>query len=180
MFLVKGESDFTSLRQGDILKDIFFLGAINRNNILYAAQPGTDSNDFWMYKERPESGYVMVLSHCCELDRTNGMKVTSVIVAPLRDINKASRPDKVQEIIDTNIIDKNLPTKSYLKYFYLNANASISEFNGSVVDFSKVFSFKNNSYSYLLDNKILQLKDEYREHMSFKLGLFFYRTNVSA
>lgn len=180
MFLSKEESDFTSLRQGDILKDIVLFGAINRNNVLYMAQPGTDSNDFWMYKERPENGYVMVLSHCCELDRTNGMKVTSIIVAPLRDINKASRPEKVQEIINTNIIDRESPTKSFLKYFFLNPDTSIPHINGSVVDFSKVFSFKNNSYDYLLENKILQLNDEYREHMSFKLGLFFYRTNIPA
>lgn len=180
MFLSREESDFTSLRQGDILKDIVLLGAINRNNVLYVSQPGSESNDFWMYKEKPENGYVMVLSHCCELDRRNGMKVTSIIVAPLRDINKASRPEKVQEIIDTNIIDKEHPSKSFLKYFFLNPYPPIQYTEGCVVDFSKIFSFKNSSYDYLLENKILQLNNEYRDHMSFKLGLFFYRANIPA
>jgi hypothetical protein len=180
MYLPDSEIDATTLRQGDILKNIFLFGAVNRNNILYTVQPDTSSNDFWMYKEKPETGYVMVLSHCCELDRTNGMKVTSIIVAPLRDINKASRPEKVQEIIDTNIIDKAQPQKSYLKYFYIVPHNSLPYQQGAVVDYSKIFSFKNTSYEYLLNNKVLQLNDEYRECMSFKLSLFFYRTQINA
>ncbi|GHV74122.1 hypothetical protein AGMMS49940_14240 [Spirochaetia bacterium] len=180
MYLSDEKKDPFSLRQGDILKDIDLLGALNKNNILYTVQPGSASNDFWMYREKPETGYVMVLSHCCELDKKNGMKVTSIIVAPLRDINKASAPDKIKDIINTNIIDREHPQKSYLKYFYIPNSEQLPYKNGAVVDFSKIFSFKNSCYDYLLSNKILQLQDDYREHMSFKLGLFFYRTQLVA
>jgi len=129
----------------------------------------------WSIPSPPNYGDAMVLSHSCEIDPQNKIKLTSIILAPLRDINTATAPNKIQELIDSNEIDKTEPQASYLKYFYVHPNENLKFDRGAIVDFSKCFSLRRQAYAMLLSNKILQLSDEATSSMALKLALYYYR-----
>ena len=71
--------------------------------------------------------------------------MTSIILAPIRDLNSASPEEKVKELIDSNFIDEK-SEYSYLKYFYLEPHDSMPYKNGGIVDLAKCFSVRKNSY----------------------------------
>lgn len=178
-----GDRDFESstLRQGDILSQVHVLGAINLGSIQYNVQygPGNQQNTVGFMVPRqartPINADVMVLSHSCEIAKENGVKLTSIILAPIRDINGATEPGKIQELIDTNIVE-DATEASYLKYFYVPPNDKLENKSGAIVDFSKCFSVRKNSYEHLLSKKILQLAPPFPDRMAKKLALYFYRT----
>lgn len=174
MYLSKEESEFKILRQGDILKDVHILGAININGITYGSNLSGEQVS-WHITNKPFVANAMVLSHSCEIDPQNTIKMTSIILAPLRDINSATSPEKIKELIQSNFIDDTTEF-SYLKYFYVYPHGYMSFSNGAVVDFSKCFSVRNNSYETLLNKKILQLKPEVIDKMSLKLAYYFRRS----
>ena len=117
----------------------------------------------------------MVVSHSCEVAKENGVKLTSILLAPVRDVSGATPASKLQELIDSNLIDRSNPDASYLKYFDLEPDDKLAHPQGSVVDFSKAFSVRKNSYEFLLDKKVLQLDGESRTSMALKLALYFHR-----
>jgi hypothetical protein len=169
------EKDF--LRQGDIIKDVHILGTLNLNCIQVIHPLGKDLES-WLYNEKPVYAPAMIISHSCEIDKTNGVKLTSIILAPIRDIDKATQKEKKEELIASNVITEGSKS-SYLKYFYLEPSEMLPFHNGGVVDFSKPFSLNKKVYDLLLANKILQLTGETVESMSFKLSLYYYRTNAA-
>lgn len=173
MFLEKEDTEFTILRQGDILTDIHILGAININGINYGHN-FKDEQVSWQVINKPTITYAMVLSHSCEIDPHNKVKMTSIILAPFRDINSATSPDKIEELITSNLIDDSTEF-SYLKYFYVEPHEELQFPKGSVVDFSKCFSVRNNSYKTLVDKKILQLQSDIVAKMTLKLAYYFHR-----
>lgn len=179
MYLAEIDTDFKSLYQGDIIKDVQILGAININSIYFNTQSiKQDENPkYWSVQTPPRIGDVIVLSHSCEIAIENGVKLTSIILAPLRDIHTATDKSKIDELIRSNLIDKDSYKFSYLKYFYLEKDSSMKYAKGSVADFSKCFSLRKQSYEHLLSNKVLQLNDETRNSMSLKLALYFHRSN---
>jgi hypothetical protein len=170
------ESDIEKnvLRQGDIVNDVQYLGCINTNNIRFQIN-ADGQKDGWSFRNAPIFGPAMVVSHSCELDRQNGIKITSVILCPIRDISKATASDKFDELKQTNIITDETEV-SYLKYFYLQPNHLLPYHSGAVVDFSKGFSVHKNAYDDLVNKKILQLTESVAINMSLKLSLYFYRT----
>jgi hypothetical protein len=165
------------LRQGDIIADVHLLGAININSIQYSSTVGSEPNQYvsWSIPSSPKYGDAMVLSHSCEIDPGNKIKLTSIILAPLRDINTATAQEKIQDLIDSNEIDRTEPQASYLKYFYVYPNENLKFHNGAIVDFSKCFSLRRQSYDILLINKIAQLNNEATLSMALKLALYFHR-----
>jgi len=176
MFLSTDNTNYDSLFQGDIINDIHILGAINLNSIQYSAVYNqTENYQSWHVLSEPKFGHVMVLSHSCEVSLENDIKVTSIILAPLRDVNQATDPRKIKELIQSNLIDKANPKASYLKYFYIEPHSDLPFTSGSVVDFSKCFSVRRQSYEYLRKNKVLQIKDTTRNSLSLKLALYFHR-----
>lgn len=177
VYLDVEDFDKTTLLQGDIVKNIHLLGAINLNAIQYTSSQNDPEISSWMVPSKPIFGDAMVISHSCEIAKENGVKVTSILLAPLRDINSATHPSKVTELIESNIIDKDNLSPSYLKYFYIPNNPSLLFSEGAVVDFSKSFSLRKQSYDYLLENKVAQITDESQSSMSFKLALYYYREN---
>jgi hypothetical protein len=170
--------DRESLYQGDILLDVQLFGVITLSSITFTTDNQGTRNG-WIVPQKPDFGPAMVLSHSCEIDRANLMKVTSIILAPLRDINKVTKQEKVSEIIASNTIDEHT-FYSYLKYFYIPALAPVGLPDGAIVDFSKCFSIRNKSYDLLLKKKMAQLNDESTASMARKLALYFYRTNTAA
>jgi hypothetical protein len=122
---------------------------------------------------------IAVLSHSCEVDRANGVKVTSIIVAPLRDLHTATVPAKIEELKASNVISEGTEA-SYLKYFYLLPNGKLQHKTGAVVDFSKCFSIRKNAYDYLVSRKVLQLADDARDAFALKLALYFHRSQQPA
>jgi hypothetical protein len=174
MYLAPQELDSMSLRQGDIISNVHLLGAINLNGIEYTSNL-EQKPTAWSVRNSPTLGLAAVLSHSCEIARENNIKVTSVILAPLRDLNSASEKDRVEELKNSNLITE-ATTATYLKYFYLEPHELLPAFPaGSVIDFSKLFSVRNNCYDLLLRNKILQLSDVSADAMSLKLALYFHR-----
>lgn len=174
MYYIEDETfESNSLKQGDILSNIHLLGAIHFGIIQYLTTPADDKKG-WFITKAPEFADAMVLSHSCEISLENKTKLTSVILSPIRDINSATSNEKVEELKRTNLIDST-NDRSYLKYFYIEPNDKLQYKAGGVVDFSKCFSVRKNSYDFLLKNKILQIKPEIRNKMSLKLSLYFHR-----
>ncbi len=176
---VGGET--TTLRQGDIIRRIQVLGTI-KYELVTVPTANDQIQDWtpnsWTVQSPPRYRDCMVLSHCCELDRSNRDKVTGVILAPLRNIHEATRPDKVEELIESNDIRGPGVQASFLKYFYVEAHPELEASDGAIVDFSKCFSVRNTGYDYLCANKLLQLTDCARTSMSLKLALYFYRSSI--
>jgi len=177
MYLPAEELEKSVLRQGDILKAVHVLGAINLNSILYSSTAKNPPTS-WTIPNPPKFADAMVISHSCEIAPENGVKITSVILAPIRDINTATEPSKVKELIETNLIDKTGAKASYLKYFHLAPNPLLEFSSGAVADFSKCFSVRRQCYTLLLERKIAQLTPEVRKSMAFKVALYFYREDI--
>ncbi len=179
MYLSDDLTERAFLRQGDIICDTHLLGAINLNSIIYEVNAAGDKVG-WRASAKPTFGPAIVLSHSCELDRDgNGIKVTSIILAPIRDVNKATSPEKVRELIESNFIGEDT-THSYLKYFYLEPHQLLSQFpNGTIADFSKIYSVRKQSYDLLVQNKVLQLDYDVVGHLATKLALYYYRQQTA-
>lgn len=176
MFASPAQFDPSTLLQGDILVDVQILGAMNYGSIHHHTPvTGTGAPGGWTVAAKPAVGDAIVLSHSCEVARENAVKVTSIILAPLRDVNSATQADRLQELIDSNLIDVTNPQMTYLKYFYIEPAAQLSYARGCVADYSKCFSVRKNSYDYLLGKKRLQLLDGTRSSLSLKLALYFHR-----
>lgn len=175
MFVPDEALELGSMLQGDLLSDVHYLGAINLASInVHTPVTGGESQG-WTVSKPPITGPAMVLSHSCEISRANGIKVTSVILAPLRDLNKATAPDQIQLLRNSNRIDRADPDASFLKYFCLEPHPALPFPEGSVVDFSKCFSVRKQSYDFLLQRKVAQLTDDLRGSMALKLALYFHR-----
>ena len=129
----------------------------------------------WSIHNAPAYHDAIVLSHSCEIDRANTVKVTSIILAPIRDINSATDREKVEELRTTNLILRESPEASFLKYFYLAPNPDLEYSQGAVADFSKCFSLRKQAYDLLLKRKIVQMTEEARTNLALKLALYFYR-----
>lgn len=165
-----------ALRQGDIVDNVLITACINPNSVQMLT--GTAGNQSaWQVSARPRFADAMVLSHSCEIAAENKIKLTSIILAPIRDVNKATDESKIQEVIESNIITERT-TASYLKYFYLEPNSSMNPNNGAIVDFSKCFSLRNNYLAELVKRKKIQLQTEIASAMALKLGAYFYRENI--
>lgn len=176
MFLDNGLIERTTLRQGDIISQIHLLGAINLHNINYSYQElNSETLTNWSIQLPPIIGDAMVLPHSCEVALENRVKLTSIILAPLRNINTATDPTRIQELIESNLIDRGNPQHSFLKYFYIEPNQALEHSEGAVVDFSKIFSVRKQSYESLLEKKVAQLSVEATASMALKLGLYFHR-----
>jgi len=176
MYLGEDSIERSTLRQGDVISGIHLLGAINFKNIHYSSTAGNpDEKASWMMPTQPKFGDVMVLSHSCEVSLENAVKVTSIILAPLRDINSATDKARIDELIQSNLVDQSNPGASFLKYFYLPPNQGMEFQNGAIVDFSKCFSIKKQGYDQLVKNKIIQLTPDNIQSMSLKLALYFHR-----
>jgi len=172
MYLPEEKIERNILRQGDIISEVHLLGAINLSTINYIVS--NDAKTGWFIPKPPDFRPAIILSHSCEIDPSNDIKLTSIILAPLRDINKATDPQKIEELKQSNIIDES-STYSYLKYFYIEPNPFIPFDDGAIVDFSKCFSVRNKSYNDLLSQKIIQMRKEIANKMALKLSLYFYR-----
>ncbi|MCP5144816.1 MAG: hypothetical protein H6978_08335 [Gammaproteobacteria bacterium] len=171
------------LRQGDVVSLVHIVGAINLNAIQFISTAGTSGigdATAWQVPDRPKFGDAMVLSHSCEIDLENTVKLTSIILAPLRDVHTATKPERIEELIRSNYIDREAAPASYLKYFYLDPNHRFENTKGCVVDFSKCYSVRKQSYEVLKKNKVAELKDDARESMAIKLALYFYRSQQMA
>ena len=180
MFLDDELIEHDTLRQGDIVSDVHLLGVINSMGIQYSSQAGRlEEFISWSVPAAPKFGDAMVLSHSCEVDRENTIKVTSIILAPLRNINTATDKNRIKELIESNLIDQTETNASFLKYFYVGPNSQLEYGDGAVVDFSKCFSVRNKCYDIFLANKKIQLAEDAVASMALKLALYFYRKNTS-
>ena len=181
MYLSDRKTETEVLRQGDIVGEIQLLGALNPANIKHIVDGGENSTyRSWIFDARPIFGFAMVLSHSCEVDSNNDEKVTSCILAPVRDINNATRPDKIKDLMNSNIVDQAGLQGSYLKYFCIDSHKKLNGFSsGGVVDFSKCFSVRRNYIPALTERKVLQLKPTVADQMALKLSLYFYRTQTT-
>ena len=105
MFLDDEQIERDALRQGDIISQIHLLGAINLNSIHYSSPAvGSDQYISWLISTPPKFGDAMVLSHSCEIALENRVKLTSIILAPIRDVHKATDIERVQELITLSLI----------------------------------------------------------------------------
>ena len=173
MYLSDEHIEAHVLRQGDIIQNVHVLGALNYKGITYNYD-NTGAPTGWEIKRPPELGHSLVLSHSCEIEESNGVKLTSIILAPIRDIHTATKAEKIEDLIASNLITDET-TVSYLKYFYLESNPKLPFDNGSIADFSKLFSVRKQCYDFLLANKILQLQEDRAKQMALKLALYFSR-----
>jgi hypothetical protein len=173
LYLPNTEFEAGVLRQGDIVDNVLITACINPNAVhMLTGTGGVQSA--WQVSQPPRYADAMVLSHSCEIAAENSVKITSVILAPIRDVNKATDASKIQEIIDSNIISE-CPEASYLKYFYLEPNSNMNPSDGAIVDFSKCFSLRNKYLAALVSKKKIQLQRSIADAMALKLSAYFYR-----
>lgn len=166
----------TALRQGDIVDGIFLLGAIKLSAIHVTNNQQGEAVS-WTIPAKPKLGQVMVLSHSCEIAKENNVKLTSIILAPIRGADTATSKDKLKELIESNVLT-NQTEMSYLKYFYLTPHEKLTcskgEYGG-VVDFSKSFSVHKSALESLEKNKVLQLTDSTVAAMALKCAVYYHR-----
>jgi hypothetical protein len=174
MYKNNNETETDVLRQGDIISNTQLLGAINLRGITFINN-NKNENVGWQCNSKPIFGYAMVLSHSCEIAPENGIKLTSIILAPIRNVDGATDSVKIEALKKSNILTHE--TKySFLKYFFLEPTPEIEFINGSIVDFSKIYSLRKESYNDVLSKKILQLHDSVVENITLKFAVYFYRT----
>lgn len=174
MYRPLDEIETESLRQGDLIADIHILGAINPGGIQYITPAQGQNHTGWFVNTRPIYGDAVVLSHSCEIAAENKIKTTGIILAPIRDVESATDAKKVEELIESNLVEEKTEA-SYLKYFYLEPHEKLPHRRGSVVDFSKCFSVRKNYYGNLLDRKKLQMQPDIAQSLALKLALYFHR-----
>jgi hypothetical protein len=175
MFLPDDQIERHALRQGDIVSALHMVGSLHIEGILVSAD-AQGRQVSWHVQKAPEYRDAAVLSHSCEIATENGVKFTSIVMAPIRDLDGATEKDKIQDLIGSNILVEGVQA-SFLKYFYLPPNDRLQYKNGAVVDFSKCFSVRKNSYNHLLGKKALQMVPEIRQAFALKLALYFCRTH---
>ncbi len=161
------------LRQGDIVRNVKVLGALNPYGISVHLNDNNEPTG-WSSTQILKFADVIVMSHSCEIEPKNKIKLTSIILAPLRNIDGATSPEKKQDLIDSNYLKPGTEA-SFLKYFYLIPNPELEHQNGAIVDFSKCFSVRNKCYRNLVENKIMQLDIEAASAMALKFGVYFHR-----
>jgi hypothetical protein len=171
--MYKTEIEANILRQGDIIENTQILGAINLRSITFINNYKNEPEG-WQCKAKPVFSYAIVLSHSCELDPSNGIKLTSIVLAPLRDIDTATEKTKTEDLKNSNLLIKGIKY-SYLKYFFLEPHPKINFSNGCVVDFSKVYSLRKESYNSILEHKIIQLEESMVENIALKFSAYFYK-----
>ena len=119
------EIDPKALRQGDILSQVLLFGGINLAAIhcsKFLYPPKTDKfneTPWWSVSNSPQFGDVMVLSHSCEIAPENLEKLSTIIVAPIRDPKQIAEKDRIEELIASNLVDTEAPRASFVKYFDL-------------------------------------------------------------
>jgi len=178
LYLEEINIERNTLRQGDIISQTHLLGVLNPQGFSDVVNNGKPTA--WIIPIKEEAiGDAIVLSHSCEISLANKIKVTSIILAPIRNIDTATEKDKIEELIKSNILNAGQHS-SYLKYFYLEPNSKLKYSNGAICDFSKCFSLRNNFYQKLLDKKILQLRQDIADAMALKLGVYFYRRKLAS
>jgi hypothetical protein len=174
MYKNSNETESDILKQGDIISNTQMLGAINLKNLTFINN-NRNENVGWQCNSHPIFGYAMVLSHSCEIALENGIKLTSIILAPIRDIDTATDPARIEDLKKSNILTQETKN-SFLKYFFLEPTPEIEFTNGAIVDFSKIYSLKKDSYNDILSKKILQLHTQVVENIILKFAVYFYRT----
>ena len=96
MYLAGDQAEKDVLRQGDVVSGNHILGAISLEAISYLEKD--DAKIGWCVQAKPVFGPVVVLSDSCEIDPGNDVKVTSIILAPARDVSKATEQGKIDEL----------------------------------------------------------------------------------
>jgi hypothetical protein len=169
-----------ALRQGDVISNIHLLGALNFVAFQYSKTTAAPDWAAWSVPTAPVFGDAIILSHDCEIALDNKIKVTSIVLAPLRDLHKATETTRVQELIDSNDVRTEGVGASFLKYFYIEPNTALQFADGAVADFAKCFSVRKNCFEILLAQKVAQLTRDAAAAMALKLALYFARSQATA
>lgn len=173
-----------SLRQGDIIADIFFpltrptllryLGNYNAGsdvNITLEPLVETPPKSRRSYLQSVAHGIVAhgaVISQCCDLDRKHPK--TSFSVCRLLRF-ESSRYKNPQSLIQN--IDPWGPENPHFQFFYVGqVNGLVGEY---LADLALLTSFGWTDYEVILDKKIHQLDDLNRNKFRVKVGAFFGR-----
>lgn len=173
MFVPAEQAELNRLKQGDIVADVPLLAALNPGAI-HILNTATGEGAGWQVPNKLEFGLAAVLSHSCEIAVENGVKLTSIVLSPLRSAASASSPEKLELLKSTNFIEG--AEASFLKYFYLPGAAPLPDAPGGyVVDFSKCFSLRKNYLETLIKKKICEMDAATRDQFSLKLAVFFSR-----
>lgn len=85
-FLETASIERDSLRQGDLIREIHLVGSLCFKDVSVPnSVGGGQSQKWWSVHGELPTGPVVVVSYCCEIDRSNAVKLTSIILAPVRD-----------------------------------------------------------------------------------------------
>lgn len=179
MYLPDERIEKSVLRQGDILSGTLILSATNLNAVNFIVD-SEGKRLGWTVLNEPQFGAAMVISHSCEIDPGNVGKIQTIILARLAKLSSTVPPDRVESLKQSNNLTTD-STSGFLRYFWLEPDSRMPEFpDGAVVDFSRCFSVRQQSYDLLLGKKRIQLEEETVNALSFKLSLYFYREGRNA
>jgi hypothetical protein len=192
MFAEKSD-DPPSLRQGDIIENVFFpLPRIGNTRFLAQYESGTETRikllsaeiNFTPVVERPEGAkrdyirasvqgffsYAAVLSQCCDVDK-NHVK-TSFVLCRVSKLDE-KRFQNV-EILRANVDPYDASVRPHHQFFCFGAVPGLE--GEYIVDFAQVLSVPWADYNLVLSRKRLQLDPLHRNMFRVKAGAWFGRT----
>jgi hypothetical protein len=173
-----------SLRQGDIIADLFF-PVVRQSAVKYLATrvAGSEVNvQLQPTIEQPQgsrrqyltaltTGIVAhgaVISQCCDLDRTHPK--TSFVVCRLLALDRAKYRN-VESLIEN--VDPYGAVRPHLQFFYLGEIAGLQ--GDYIADFALTLAVPWGDYDFVLQKKILQMDQLHRNKFRVKVGAHYGR-----
>ncbi len=187
-------ADSKELRQGDILKDIYLprFGITDAQFVHKFEPDGTlrFSNQTIL---PTTCQFAAVISQCCEFNpgKRNSFSLAGLIglsewlmparkafganLAEIVPWNKsASSKHTTDQLLKANSIEADSEHGELVNVYFLNADGK-HFLEPHLIDFTRVFSVRMKEMERVLKNKVLQLDDEHRVELQYKLAYFYAR-----
>lgn len=185
--------DTTELRQGDIIRGLFY-PELNCSDLHLIGTPDLNSSNLTLNAEvqanllaltdkKPKEGltvltaqmkvyygYFILITQCCDIAKREKGKpnLSAFVISPLVEVPYPIRqnPDNLSELQANN-------QGTYINFFYIPSHQHLSQ--DYVVDFNRVVALPRSQYDFVLSRKVLQMTDHQRVKFKLKLGSHFAR-----
>jgi hypothetical protein len=191
------EPDKSELRQGDIIKGLFY-PLVDLDAIRLIGEPAPDSfavssddseassvvrpfalnpvatkkDGFELYEAQLKvfRGNFIVLSQCCDLalNEKGKHEAHAFVLSPLINI-----PYPVQQDPEKLAALIANTFEHYVNFFFISQKPPLQQ--DYAVDFGRLVSVVRAAYPHILKNKVLQMTDEHRMRLKIKFGSHFGR-----
>jgi hypothetical protein len=181
------ECDSSSLKQGDIIKDVIFpiarpdtLRVISRavgiaagKVLVEAVLEGSDKRPYHLVQVQGVPMICAVLSQCCDVVQSQNPPPPAFVLCKVVPVPKNIRKHQGSYDALTANLDPYGDRKAFFQNFWFGKIAGLdSEY---MADFGQVMTVSWMDYDYTLKNKIAELDDLNRARFRVKVGAHFGR-----